>query len=80
MCRVSSAGVLVGRGFCANPAIIPSQKPQKGDYVHVEGCPLMKVLQQGFGRSTAENRGLGGDIRLKSGGHLVLFLLLSLLL
>ena len=27
------------------------------------------MLRQGFGRSPAQNRGLGGDVRLKSGGH-----------
>ena len=26
------------------------------------------MLQQGFRRSSAQNRGLGGDVRLKSGG------------
>ena len=31
------------------------------------------MLQQGFGRSSAQNCGLGGDIRLKSGEHLLLF-------
>ena len=34
------------------------------------------MLQQGFGRSAEQNRGLGGNIRLKSGPHLLLFLLL----
>ena len=35
------------------------------------------MLQQGFDRSAEQNRGLGGDIRLKSGPyHLLLFLLL----
>ena len=34
------------------------------------------MLQQGFGRSSAQNRGLGGDVRLKSGEHLLVFLLL----
>ena len=28
------------------------------------------MLQQGFGRSSEQNRGLGGDVRLKSGEHL----------
>ena len=37
---------------------------------------LRRVLQQGFGRSCAQNRGLVGDIRLKSGPYLLLFLLL----
>ena len=31
------------------------------------------MLQQGFGRSPAQNRGLGGDVRLKSGEQLLLF-------
>ena len=30
----------------------------------------------GLGRSAEQNRGLGGDIRLKSGPYLVLFVLL----
>ena len=34
------------------------------------------MLQQGFGRSSAQNHGLGGDVRLKCGEHLLLFLLL----
>ena len=34
------------------------------------------MLQQGFGRSAEQNRGLGGDIRLKSGPYMLLFLLL----
>ena len=34
------------------------------------------VLQQGFGRSAEQNRGLGDDIGLKSGPYLLLFLLL----
>ena len=34
------------------------------------------MLQLGFGRSADQNRGLGGDIRLKSGPYLLLFLLL----
>ena len=32
--------------------------------------------QKGLGRSAEQNRGLGGDIRLKSGPYLVLFVLL----
>ena len=39
--------------------------------------PLWRVLQKGLGRSTEQNRGLGGDIRLKSGPYLVLFVLLN---
>ena len=42
----------------------------------VEDCPLRRVLQQGFRRSSAQNRGLGGDVRLKSGEPAALFLLL----
>ena len=34
------------------------------------------MLQKGLGRSAEQNRGLGGDIRLKSGSYLVLFVLL----
>ena len=34
------------------------------------------MLQKGLGRSAEQNRGLGGDIRLKSGPYLVLFVLL----
>ena len=34
------------------------------------------MLQKGLGRSAGQNRGLGGDIRLKSGPYLVLFVLL----
>ena len=34
------------------------------------------MLQQGCGRSAEQNRGLGGDIRLKSGPYLLLLLLL----
>ena len=77
--------------ICANP-VIPPQKPQKGDnstyiyYInsqlswatlHGEGFPLRRVLQEGLRVSAAQNRGLGGDVRLKSGGHLLLFLLLA---
>ena len=60
--------------------------PQKGDYTHLVNLlrlsSILKVvlfgglLQQGFGRSSAQNRGLEGDVRLKSGEHLRLFLLL----
>ena len=32
------------------------------------------MLQQGFGRSAEQNRGLGGYIRLKSSPYLLLFL------
>ena len=42
----------------------------------LEGCPLRRVLQKGLGKSAEQNRGLGGDIRLKSGPYLVLFVLL----
>ena len=35
------------------------------------------MLQKGLGRSAEQNRGLGGDIRLKSGPYLVLFVLLQ---
>ena len=34
------------------------------------------MLQKELGRSVEQNRGLGGDIRLKSGPYLVLFVLL----
>ena len=34
------------------------------------------MLQQGFGRSSKQNHGLGGEIRLKSGSYLLMFLLL----
>ena len=34
------------------------------------------MLQKGLGRSAEQKRGLGGDIRLKSGPYLVLFVLL----
>ena len=34
------------------------------------------MLHKGLGRSAEQNRGLGGDIRLKSGPYLVLFVLL----
>ena len=34
------------------------------------------MLQQGLGRSAEQNRGRGGDIRLKSGPYLLPFLLL----
>ena len=33
------------------------------------------MLQKGLGRSAEQNRGLRGDIRLKSGPYLVLFVL-----
>ena len=39
--------------------------------LHVEGCTLKKVLQEGLGGS-AKNYGFGGDPRLRSGGHLLL--------
>ena len=50
-------------------------------------CPCMAIngapfsyrnssRQKGLGRSAEQNRGLGGDIRLKSGPYLVLFVLL----
>ena len=32
---------------------------------YVEGCPLRRVLQQGFRRSSAQNPGHGDDVRLK---------------
>ena len=41
-----------------------------------EGCPLRMVLQQGCGISSAQNRGLRDDVRLKSGEHLLMFLML----
>ena len=47
--------------------------------LHVEGCAPRRVLQEGFRRSAAKTRGLGGDPRLKSGGHLLLLLLLHTL-
>ena len=34
------------------------------------------MLQKGLGRSAEQNRGIGGDIRLKSGPYLVSFVLL----
>ena len=34
------------------------------------------MFQKGLGTSAEQNRGLGGDIRLKSGPYLVLFVLL----
>ena len=34
------------------------------------------MLQKGLGRSAEQNRGLGGDIRVKSAPYLVLFVLL----
>ena len=37
------------------------------------------MLQEGFGRSAAKKRGLGGDPRPKSRGHLLLLLLLPTL-
>ena len=43
---------------------------------HVECCPFRRVLYQGFGGSSAQNHGLGGDGTLKIGGHLLMFLLL----
>ena len=66
--RGSAANFLSLQRFCANPGI-PPQKPPKV-------CPLRRVLQQAFGRPAEQNRGLGGDIRLKSGPYLLLFLLL----
>ena len=42
--------------------------------LNVEGCPFRRVPQQGFGRSVAQNRGLGDDVSLKNGGRLLLFL------
>ena len=66
MYRGSAAGVLVEQGVFSNPP----QKPQKDDYVdlvnviqaalHVKGCPLRMGLQNSFGRSSAQNSGLGG--------------------
>ena len=35
------------------------------------------MFQQGFGRSSAQNHGPGGDVRLNSGEPLLLFLLLQ---
>ena len=35
------------------------------------------MLQKGLGRSAEQNRGLGGDIRFKSGPYLLPFLLLA---
>ena len=74
MYRGSAAGVLVERGFCSNPP----QKSQKGDYIHLvnllgdSACrsfPPRTVLQQGYGRSSAQDHGLGGDARLQSREH-----------
>ena len=70
MYRGSAADFLALQGFYANSGI-PPQKPQKDDYTHlveflrltsipgIEGCPLRRALQQGFGRSAEQNRGLG---------------------
>ena len=81
MYRGSAARILVERGLGSKPP----QKPQKGDCIHSVdylrrhcmwkvalsgGCPS-KVLG-GLLRKTAVSR---GDVRLKSGGHLLLFLL-----
>ena len=56
------------------PGNNPTANATEGDYTqlssakwHVEGCPLRRVLQQGLRRSSAQNRGLGGGVRLKSG-------------
>ena len=53
--------------------------PQKGDYTHLVDflwlSGIQKVVSFG-GRSAEQNRGLGGDIRLKSGPYLLLILLL----
>ena len=85
MYRGSAAGVLVERGFCSNTP----QKPQKGDRIHLVdllrrhctskvallgGCSR-RVLQEGFRRPCAQTTVSGGVVRLKSGGHLLLFLL-----
>ena len=74
MQRGSAAGVLVEREFCSNPP----QNPQKGGYIHLVlflgdiACRRLSCQEgvaAGFGRgSAAQNRGLGGDVRLKSGG------------
>ena len=81
--RGSAAGFLALLGFCANPGI-PPQKPQKVNYTHLVDflwLSIMVVLFGGcssrrFGRSAEQNRGLGGNIRLKSCPNLLLFLLL----
>ena len=53
-----------------------SRHSMQTTFFGVEGCPLRRGLQQGLGMSAEQNRGLGGDIRLKSGPYLVLFVLL----
>ena len=64
--------------FCVNPEI-PPQMPKKGDYTHLlvvcRGLSSSEGATAGFGRSSAQNRVLGGDARLKSGEYLLLSLL-----
>ena len=77
--------VLVEGGFCPYSL----QKPQKsyyytyirskkfGDTVHVYKVTFSReCFSEGFGRSSAQICGLGGDVRLKRERHMVLFLLL----
>ena len=42
--------------------------------LHVQGCRIRRGLQQDFARFAPQSRGLGGDVRLKSGEHMSMFL------
>ena len=52
MYRVSVFGLLVERGFYAQTRLI-------GGTLHVEGCPLRRVLQQGLGGTLGKPRSRG---------------------
>ena len=82
------ASKVMYRGSAVNALVvlgIPPQMPQKRSrhmqtiffgLVARRRLSSSEVLQKGLGRSAEENRGLGGDIRLKSGPYLILFVLL----
>ena len=73
------------RGSAVNALVvlgIPPQMPQKRSthmqttFFGLVARRRLSLLQKGLGRSAEQNRGLGSDIRLKSGPYLVLFVLL----
>ena len=67
MYRGSTADILVVLCKPGNP----TANATEDNYTHFDNflrlSPLRRVLEQGFRRSSAQNRGLGGDVTLKSG-------------
>ena len=58
MYRGSAADFLVVLCKSGNPT---TNATERGLHTFRQLYPLRKVLQQGFGRYSAQNRGLGGD-------------------